>query len=217
MKRKGFTLVELLAVLVILGLLALLITPTVFNSINDFKKEAEAKQVTAIEMAAEDWVSDHLVMLPQNFGDTMYITLGDLKAEGYIEKDLRNPKNNKFFPNDMMIQVMRKKNDYKITSHKDSGTANLSSNLKQNGPSIKLNGDSVVTVTAGSTYVDPGAVASDASKNNITSSMTKSYKLGTSTVSSITTTAGNIYTIYYKVTSNSITQVVTRNVVVVNA
>lgn len=217
MKRNGFTLVELLAVLVILGLLALLITPMVFDSINNFQKDAESKQIMSIEMGATDWVSDHLAMLPSTFGDVMYITLGDLKSEGYIEKDLKNPKTNKYFPNDMMIRITRKKNDYKIDAHKDSGTANLSSNLKQKGPSIKLNGDNVVTVTAGSTYVDAGAVASDASKNNITSSMTKSYKLGTSTVSSITTTAGNIYTIYYKVTSNGITQVVTRNVVVVNA
>lgn len=216
MKKRGFTLIELLAVLTILGLLALLITPTVFDSINQFKEDGEKQQITAIEIAAEDWVSDHLMVLPVTFGDIVYITLGDLKSEGYIEKDLRSPKTNKYFPNDMLIEIMRKKNDYKVTCHPDSGTASLSSNLKDNGPSIKLNGDKVVTVKAGTTYVDAGAVASDSAKNNITSSMTVSYKLGLNTVSSITTTAGKIYTVYYKVTSNSVTQIVTRNVVVVN-
>lgn len=214
MKKKGFTLIELLAVLVILGLLAILMTPAVFHSINDFKIEAEKKQITAIEMAAEDWISDNLVVLPQNMNDTIYITLGDLKSKGYIDKNLRNPKNNQFFPNDMVIEIHRKKNDYKVVCHKDSGTEGLLSNLKEDGPSIQLNGDSVVTVKAGSNYVDSGAVAYDNAKNNITSSMTNTYKLGTNTVSSITTTAGNIYTIYYKVTFHNITQVVTRNVIV---
>ena len=40
MKKKGFTLVELLAVIVILALIALIATPIILNVINDAKKEA---------------------------------------------------------------------------------------------------------------------------------------------------------------------------------
>ena len=35
MKRNGFTLVELLAVIVILGLLALIVTPVIFNVLDN--------------------------------------------------------------------------------------------------------------------------------------------------------------------------------------
>ena len=39
-KKKGFTLVELLAVIVILAIIALIATPIILNVINDAKKEA---------------------------------------------------------------------------------------------------------------------------------------------------------------------------------
>ena len=39
-KNKGFTLVELLAVIVILALIALIATPIILNVINDAKKQA---------------------------------------------------------------------------------------------------------------------------------------------------------------------------------
>ncbi len=47
MKKKGFTLVELLAVIIILGVIAIIVTPIVNNTINDaardtFKETAEA-------------------------------------------------------------------------------------------------------------------------------------------------------------------------------
>ena len=39
-RNKGFTLVELLAVIVILALIALIATPIILNVINDAKKQA---------------------------------------------------------------------------------------------------------------------------------------------------------------------------------
>lgn len=39
MKEKGFTLVELLAVLIILGVVALLITPKVITSLDEAEKK----------------------------------------------------------------------------------------------------------------------------------------------------------------------------------
>lgn len=214
MTKRGFTLVELLAVLTILGLLALLITPTVFNAVNKFKEEAYEKQVLTIEAAAGDFTSDHLTELPGNFGDTIYITLGDLKAEGYLDKDIKHPKTNAYLPNDALIKIMRKKNDYKVEYVKDSGTLSMNSNIKKNTPTIRLTGDKIMTIRVGSTYAEPGAIAYDASKNNISSGMTKTIKKGTTTVATINTNNGGIYTIYYKITNQNMTQVITRTVVV---
>ena len=47
MKRKGFTLVELLAVIVILAVIALIATPAVLNIIEDSKK-VQQKQVQEV-------------------------------------------------------------------------------------------------------------------------------------------------------------------------
>lgn len=214
MKKYGFTLIELLAVLTILGLLALLIAPTVFNTINKFKEDAYEKQILTIESAAGDFTSDYLKQLPGSFGDTIYITLGDLKAEGYLDKDIKHPKTNAYLPNDALIKIIRKKNDYKVEYVMDSGTVSMNSNIKKNTPTIRLVGDKIMAITVGSTYSEPGATAYDASKNNITSSMTKMIKKGTTSVSSINTSNVGIYTIYYKITNQNMTQVITRNVVV---
>ena len=51
--NKGFTLVELLAVIVILAIIALIATPIVLNVINDAQKGADARSVEAYGKAWE--------------------------------------------------------------------------------------------------------------------------------------------------------------------
>lgn len=53
MNKKGFTLVELLAVIVILAIIALIATPIVLNVINEAQKGADARSVEAFAKAVE--------------------------------------------------------------------------------------------------------------------------------------------------------------------
>ena len=53
MKKKGFTLVELLAVIAILSILAVLIWPNVLNMFNSGKRDAFKIQVDSVIRAAE--------------------------------------------------------------------------------------------------------------------------------------------------------------------
>lgn len=55
MERKGFTLVELLAVLVILSILALIIIPSVSGTIKQSRESAYEKQIHTLETAAKKW------------------------------------------------------------------------------------------------------------------------------------------------------------------
>lgn len=214
MKQKGFTLVELLAVLAILAILALLITPTVFTSIEKFKKEASEKQIVMLETAASNWASDKL----KNFAKgTYYITIGDLKAEGYLEKNFKNPMTNKNYPNDANIKIEYTGKTYKVSYIKYSGTTSIESNLDNNGPRLKLTGNSIITLSLGKTFTDEGAIAYSSSGSNISSSITKTIKKNNSTVvSSVDTSSPATYVIYYKVTNSGVTHVITRNVLVHN-
>lgn len=53
MNKKGFTLVELLAVIVILAIIALIATPIVINIINQAQEGADARSVEAYAKAIE--------------------------------------------------------------------------------------------------------------------------------------------------------------------
>ena len=56
MNKKGFTLVELLAVIVILALIALIATPIILNVINDAKKQAAKDSAYGYMDAVEKYI-----------------------------------------------------------------------------------------------------------------------------------------------------------------
>ena len=51
--KKGFTLVELLGVIVILGIIGLIVTPLVLGTINDSEENVNEMQVETIKRAAK--------------------------------------------------------------------------------------------------------------------------------------------------------------------
>lgn len=91
MSKKGFTLVELLAVLIILILLIGIVVPTVGTSIKKAREGAYNKQISTIETAAKKWGAENDLKLPE-IGSTSIITVdfqtlinaGHLKDEKII-------------------------------------------------------------------------------------------------------------------------------------
>lgn len=208
MKKKGFTLVELLAVLAILAVLALLITPTVFQAIERFKNKSYESQIRSIEVAASDFASDYLVLVPLKDNQVIYITVGDLKAEGYIKKDIKNPKTDELFPNDALVAITKVKNNYSVKFDEKSGTKGKNYDLSEkNAPAITLNGDKVMQIMKGAGYVEPGYVGS-------VSGVTVAYKKGKTAVTVNDLKNEGIYTVYYTLVKDNITQVITRSVIV---
>ena len=207
MKKKGFTLVELLAVLAILAVLALLITPTVFQAIERFKNNSYESQIRSIEVAASDFASDYLVLIPLKDNQVINITLGDLKAEGYVDKDLKNPKTDELFPNDSLIAITRVKNNYSVKFDEKSGTKGKNNDLSEkNAPEITLNGDKIMQIMKGAGYVEPGYVG-------FVSGVTVAYKKGNAAVTVNDLKNEGIYTVYYTLVRDGITQVITRTVI----
>ena len=111
MNNKGFTLVELLAAIIILSLLALLASTSVTNVVKNSKSDLYNSQMTLIKSAAELWGADNLSMLP-NAGECKYLTLGDLKKYGTLDSNIINPKTNEEFSDDMLIKISSKDTGY---------------------------------------------------------------------------------------------------------
>ena len=104
MNRKGFTLVELLAVVIILALLTLLASTSVTKLVKDSKEDLSSAQIKLIKSAAEMWGADNLDKLP-NSGECGYITLGDLKESGLLDSSIVDAANNEEISNNLKIKI----------------------------------------------------------------------------------------------------------------
>ena len=104
MNKKGFTLVELLAVIVILALLALLTSTAVTKLVKDAKNDLSETQMTLIKSAADTWIADNLNKLPSS-GSCGYLTLEDLKYYGLLDNTILDPKNSEEISSDLKIKI----------------------------------------------------------------------------------------------------------------
>lgn len=136
MKRKGFTLVELLAVIVILSVIAVIILPAVNRSILKSKNKAYNIQVDLIEKAAKKWVAENGDLLNQNDPyhlNNINLTLTTLKQEGYLKKQyIDNPKSKYIMSGCVVSSYNENKKQYEFHyyDNKDEVSSSYSSDQK---------------------------------------------------------------------------------------
>lgn len=83
MNKKAFTLVELLAVIVILGIILAIVSTSVFNILEDSKQNAYDTQIEMLKASTKEYVSDKKRSLFSE-KDKVCITIYDLYQEKYI-------------------------------------------------------------------------------------------------------------------------------------
>lgn len=103
-EMRGFTLVELLAVIIILSLLALLATTAVTKMVKDSKEDLYQNQILSIQQAAEVWGADNLSKLPDE-GGCRIITLRQLKAYGLLDSSIVDPRTNEEIPDSTVVKI----------------------------------------------------------------------------------------------------------------
>ena len=219
MKNKGFTLIELITVIVLLGIIASIIVPKINDSIIESKNELASVQMKNIKEAARSWAADNIFVTPKP-GETIYITLGDLKNGGYIDEDVINPLTKEKYPDDMIIKIIAGENG-KISIEIDE---NQDNKFDPQAPKIALSGSAVVYIEVDANnsnkYVDEGVVAyaqngEKISKEEISIIYEKKESDGTyKNVTQIDTSVIAKYRITYSVTDNNLTSKAYRNVIV---
>ena len=117
MKKHGFTLVEMLAVISLIAILMLLIVPSTASIIKKNKEKSMEIQIKNIENAGKNWGAENLNQIVTSF---KYITLGQLKKDGFIEDEIINPINNKCVSNDTIVRLTLTDGNFEAKLNKDT-------------------------------------------------------------------------------------------------
>ena len=150
-KRKAFTLIELMGVLVIIGILIVILVPVINNSVKNNKEELYNKQLDLIKLSAKNLASDNEYILPEEDGEEIYLTLGQLRAMGYAEEIITNPKTKENFPDNLVVMIIKVNKDYDYDIILDGGEVLTTSGIIVFNPSkryIKKGSTSSYIITA---------------------------------------------------------------------
>lgn len=112
MKNKGFTLVELLAILVILGVIATIITPVVQKTLKANKEKVYEIMVEQIKDYTKDYLAKNTSMLPDHEGEINTVKFVDLKKEGLLQINVVNPITGNIISNESVVSITKKSNNY---------------------------------------------------------------------------------------------------------
>lgn len=105
MNKKGFTFVELMAVVVVLAIIALIAVPNVLKIMKDTNQTKYDRIIKDMENAAETkFYSDKMTL---NIGGTICITISQLQASGLIDSDLKNPLTDESFNPNTCIKATK--------------------------------------------------------------------------------------------------------------
>lgn len=103
-KKRGFTLVELLATIAVLALLALITLPVVDNMLDKNKERVYTQNIETTKDALRNWANENTTLLPED-GETRVLTLQTLKEEGLIDTKFKNPKTKKCYSNSSILKI----------------------------------------------------------------------------------------------------------------
>lgn len=121
--KKGFTLIEILAVVVIIGTLMLLIIPVAIGVIDDAKQSTYNSQTKSIENAARSYIAEYGITISSldNTNGTTTLTLRQLVEEGYLDLPIKNAKTNQDYDLDtttiLVTKLANKNYSYVVTAN----------------------------------------------------------------------------------------------------
>ncbi len=84
--KKGFTFVELLATITILGLLMITVLVSYNNYLKNAKKRYMKAQEDTVTLSGKEFFTDYRSALPQTIGDKENVTIKELNSKKYLSK-----------------------------------------------------------------------------------------------------------------------------------
>ncbi len=136
--KKGFTLVELLCVIVILGVIATMTIASVGNLISKSKDEKNNQNERTVSMAAESYLLANKSERPNSIGEVKRIALKDLKNANYLTSDIFNTKNEKCMDKSYVRVYKYSRTGYTYTPYIYCGNEEPPETEEVPSPSLKV-------------------------------------------------------------------------------
>ena len=111
-KKQGFTLVELLAVIVVLGIILVIAIPNIQQIITNARKEAYERQKEFIADAAKKYVASNIESVTFDEANRAEVTLTTLQENGLLPNPLKDSRGNTFDSNKTIVIISGKDNKY---------------------------------------------------------------------------------------------------------
>ena len=115
--RKGFSLVELLAVVVILGILASVTIFAVSRVIDKSKNEKNITEVKSATLAAKSYLQANKELAPKGIGESIKIPFQELKDTKYLTEDIIRDDGKNCMENSFIEVIKTGKNSYDYKPH----------------------------------------------------------------------------------------------------
>ena len=109
--RKGFTLIEIIGVIIIIGVLALIAIPSFMSSLGVFRDDYYDNIVNTLENSGKEFFTDNKIYRPSKIFEARYVNLSTLEIENYID-NVEDYEGNSCNNDSYVIVVRRGKNDY---------------------------------------------------------------------------------------------------------
>ena len=182
--KKGFTLVELIVVIVLLSLISVFTFPSINKVINERKEKLYNIQVENIKASAESYINKNNLF---STNDKVIVTLCELKQSGFTDENIKDPRTGLLISDNSMVIALKNTNEYTFMPGLDSTT------------SCSVN-DSILYeyIEVGSEYI----LKNDDSKYTIT------IYLNNEEVDSVDTSEINTYVIKYASSNETINKYV---------
>lgn len=168
MKKTGFTLIELIATIGLLGMLATIIITVSVRKINETKEKSRDTMYKSIEESAKKYILDNGdEILEFRLNDNTYVTLQTLVEKEYFTESLIDPTTKKSLPLSNEVYITRE----------DSGVITATYNInQQEEPKLTLIGEYNQYIKLEEPYQELGVKAINKNNEDISSNVQISGK-----------------------------------------
>lgn len=161
-KKKAFTLVELLGVLVVLSIITLVLFPLISTYVENTRKKTYDSEMDIIIVGLKNYSTEHEEILPLNEGEYVILTLGQLKSYGIVANTIKNPMDGKELDDSTEFKITKTATGYNYEISYNATRDNSSIT-----PTITLKGSPLAYYKLNGTYAEEGAIAVDKDGNNV--------------------------------------------------